>query len=216
VDYVVDDGPQGCSRLHSQTFVGDELTDWRTGNSGSPDLILRRAYEVDRDDLLARADANRVADASTLQSAGFSGGDVFGVESGARLQTALPAGLEFGLELRSPDTAFGEVERRYVVDADGLDHCDVEELDVLVRGPYVSVMAWLHCADTLLGHFLVCDDFDTTVDGDYFKMSAIEGVMSAPKATPTIKRAAQLLTYAACRRLPRVRELADAVDSITL
>ncbi len=215
VDHVLHGAPEGCSRLHTQAFVDHHLVTWTSGLSGRADLTVRRAYDVDKQDLLGRGHADRVADVTALQGAGVPSGDVFGIEAYSELSTALPPGLKINFGLHCADTPFGGVERDYVLRGNRLAPTGSVPVDLFVAGPYVSLLSWIHDAERLLGHLLVCPDHATNVEGDYFKMSAVEGCISAPRDSSSSDHARRLATYAACRNHGDFIAMIDEIDVVT-
>jgi hypothetical protein len=216
VEYGLDDVPSGCERVHTQTFLDGRLTDWRRGSSGAADVTLRRTYEVDRDDLLSRGHTDQIVAATELQSPDTSWGDVFGVDERRMLGVGLPDGLEITVAVTSPDTPFGLVQLSYSLCGDRLRRAGVLHPDLVMTGPYQRMLAWLHDDQTLLGHLLVCADHKSTVEGDYFKMSALEGCVSAPRPHSTWRHSENLMTYATCRRHSGLDATVDEIDTATL
>ncbi len=215
VEYVLDGAPDGCARGHTQTFVDDELVGWEPGLSGRADLTVRRTYDIDKDDLLSRGHPRRIAEATEFQSSGVPRGDVFGVEACHELADSLPSGLEISFALRCPDTAVGLVEHRYLLRANRLQPMSSEQADVSVAGPYRSVLQWFHHEEVLLGHLVVGADYETRIDGDYFRMSALEGCVSAPQPSSSSDHAGRLATYADCRHHVDFTNTIDQIDAIT-
>ena len=136
--------------------------------------------------------------------------------SAQTLGVGLPDGLEIIFGVTSPDTPFGLVHRNYSLRGERLCLAGGIQPDLVMTGPYERMLGWLHNEQTLLGHLLVSADHQSTVEGDYFKMSALEGCVSAPRPRSTSSNFKNMTTYAKCRRHSGLAATVDAIEAATL
>lgn len=214
VEHVVDDVPERGRVHHWQRFAGCRLVAWQSGRPPRRDLTIRRTYQVDRDDLLSRGTASAAWIGTELSSSTVTG-DVLGSSREAFTANVLPDGLVLTFAVEVPDTPFGPLRADYSVTADGVEASDPTEADVVVRAPYPIILRWLHDEDTLLGHLISCADYGAVVEGDLFKASALEAVVSTPRSTSVDGHASVLRRYAACRHAESFAAVIDAIDAFT-
>ncbi len=102
------------------------------------------------------------------------------------LMTTPPLAYDFSLvvELQIVDLPDPQALR---VSGDGLVvHTDtVPEHDVALGMTWADTVRWLHTEDLLLGHLIIRDL--CSIRGDLLALSAVEGIVSAPRCHPAIK-----------------------------
>jgi hypothetical protein len=218
VNHLITDVPSGSSASHAQRYAGGLLVDWHPGCAPNADLTITRSYDADRADVLCRGVAREAWLGSELTTS-HGTGDVFGFVAGAaagdRYAGVLPDGLVLRFALECADGPFGPLRADYEFTREGPAACPGQAVDVVVRAPYRRLLQWVNDDDVLLGHLIVDLDHETSVEGDLFKASAIEGVVSMPAPGTSARHVAPLDEYAACRRASSVEALVDAIDDIT-
>jgi hypothetical protein len=224
-DLVVTHHADGDGRApptsHTQSFAGGRLCGWAPGAAAGACLTLRRPVDLDRDDLLARANPGAVA-TGTVVALGRRRDrptDVWGVRPRLeRCPVGVPPDLRIAVGVEVPDSPFGPLVAALRVE--GPEVSVTGDLgprpDVTIGAHYGEVSRWLHETDSLLGHLMRPD---RVIAGDIFRISALEGIVSAPAPADTtaweqeLHRA--LHAYADARNADDFRTAMDLIDELT-
>jgi hypothetical protein len=214
VEHQVDD------LRHSQCFLDGTLVGWQQGVvRPEPDLIVARPVQADWADLLGHCPAEQAAGATEYRLAGWSSGtDVFGVDPGWDSVVPLaPDELRVTARLvarRSPHGTCALVleqrGRRIGRATSPGAPADIEaELD------FGEVIDWLHHGE-LFGSYI---HHGVDIQGDLFRMAAIEGTVQFPRPSADAARqgafSSAIVTYARLRCEPAYVDCMDRVDEVT-
>ena len=211
--------PRG-SVVHYNVFQEGTLVEWTHERPGESDLVIARELAVDQGDLLSRMPTELIATMTKVQSCGLCT-DVFGVTHGmVREPHWIPSALELTFRLRCADTPFGQAEISYSWARGTFELANSPRSpDVLIEAPFESIMGWLHDESTLIGHDMTDPLGRCHIEGDLFRLSAIEGIVSAPRSSVVGHCENQLsnamTTYQSLRRTPALIELLNEIDGFT-
>lgn len=200
--------------IHHQLFEADRLVSWRAGPAPNPDLVVHRSHQADVEDLLARGSPEDACDRTRFGTTDLSGGptDVLAVQGVVQRRVPGATGLECRCSLRLLDSPFGHLAATLVSRSSefALHGGVCRDPHVVIEAAYREVMDWIH-GSILLGYLITAG---RRVEGDVFRLSALEGIISSPpveRGTPSL--IATLIGY--CDARSGSLEVFDAIDEIT-
>jgi hypothetical protein len=198
---------------HSQIFEDARLIAWVPGRLEDPDLTLARCYTIDRDDLTGRGDTTMVARETRIDIGGVEA-SILGIPSVGRRQPPMPIVCTCDCQIGCRASPYGNLpvalrtaETTVTWYVGYWDDPDVE-----VVAPYHEILDWLN-GKAILGHLLYRG---ARVKGDIQCLSALEGVVSAPRIGATDQQHMSTLTrYAAARSSAATIKALDTIEEVT-